>query len=72
MLTRKVAYAVLLAGVLASPTVVMAQTADTDTTTADDRNDAEWGWVGLVGLLGLLGLRRRDRVDVATPRRTTS
>jgi MYXO-CTERM domain-containing protein len=72
MLTRKVACAVLLAGILAAPTIVMAQTADTNTTTADDRDDAEWGWVGLVGLLGLLGLRRRDRVDVATTRRTTT
>ena len=32
------------------------------TTTADDRDDVDWGWLGLIGLAGLAGLmRRRDR-----------
>ena len=31
-------------------------------TTADDRDDMDWGWIGLLGLAGLAGLmgRRRD------------
>ena len=39
-------------------------------TTADDRDDVDWGWLGLIGLAGLAGLMgRRDR-DV--PVRTTT
>ena len=31
-------------------------------TTADDRDDVDWGWLGLIGLAGLAGLMgRRDR-----------
>ncbi len=67
--------ALLLAGVIASPALVSAQTNPTangdrdatgvaDTTTDIDRNDHDdYGWVGLLGLAGLLGLRRRERAD---------
>jgi hypothetical protein len=38
-------------------------------TTADDRDEMDWGWIGLLGLAGLAGLMgtRRD-----TPARTTT
>ena len=41
-------------------------------TTADDRDDMDWGWLGLIGLAGLAGLRglrdRNDRVRTTTTR----
>jgi len=66
--------ALVLAGVIASPALVNAQTnpaanGDRDATTVPgsmdtDRNDdGDYGWVGLLGLAGLLGLRRRERAD---------
>ena len=67
--------ALVLAGVIASPALVNAQTnptangdrdADrvTDTALTTDRDDhADFGWLGLLGLAGLLGLRRRERAD---------
>ena len=30
-------------------------------TTADDRDDMDWGWIGLLGLAGLAGLMGRGR-----------
>lgn len=48
------------------------------TTTTDDRNNFDWGWLGLIGLLGLAGLtgRRRDEEptryrDPNTPQATS-
>ncbi|MEH2176752.1 WGxxGxxG family protein [Nostoc sp.] len=37
------------------------------TTTNDDRNDFDWGWLGLLGLFGLGGLagKKNDRESVA-------
>ncbi|MEH1828542.1 MAG: WGxxGxxG family protein [Nostoc sp.] len=37
------------------------------TTTTDDRNDFDWGWLGLLGLFGLGGLaaKKNDRESVA-------
>ena len=66
--------ALVLAGVIASPELVNAQTnptangdrdADrvTETPVTTDRNDPDFGWLGLLGLAGLLGLRRRERVE---------
>ena len=66
--------ALALAGVIASPALVNAQTnptanGDRDATAVTgsmdtDRNDnRDYGWVGLLGLAGLLGLRRRERAD---------
>jgi MYXO-CTERM domain-containing protein len=68
----KIASAVVLAAVLAAPTVVMAQASPGDPQTADNDDGGEWGWVGLLGLLGLLGLRRRDSVDVTARRSATT
>ena len=60
--------ALMLAGMIASPALVYAQTNPTvdpavvDTTTVDDRDDhSNWGWLGLLGLAGLLGLKRPQR-----------
>ena len=72
MRTRIIASALVLAGVLAQPTLVSAQV---DSPTPDmraDRDDgADWGWLGLLGLVGLLGLRRRESTDVRVTPRTT-
>ena len=70
MRTRILASTLVLAGVLAQPTLATAQV---DSPTADMRADrdegTEWGLLGLLGLAGLLGLRRRERTDVrVTPR----
>jgi MYXO-CTERM domain-containing protein len=65
--------ALVLAGLTASPALVLAQanpaaTDDQDTTavtdnraTMDRHEDRDnWGWLGLLGLAGLLGLKRRE------------
>ena len=61
----------LLAAVLALPTIASAQV---DSPTPDmraDRDDRDGlGWLGLLGLVGLFGLRRRDRT-IATDVRAT-
>ena len=61
----RIASALVMAGVLAAPTLVFSQTDPTtqpDTVAVADRDDQmEWGWLGLLGLAGLLGLRRRER-----------
>ncbi|WP_017652583.1 WGxxGxxG family protein [Fortiea contorta] len=36
------------------------------TTTYDNRNDFDWGWLGLIGLLGLAGLTARKHNDEPT------
>ena len=65
MRIRIIASTILLASVLAHPSLVYSQTdpvtsADTDATLdGDDRG--EWGWLGLLGLAGLLGRRGRER-----------
>ncbi|MCC5618571.1 WGxxGxxG-CTERM domain-containing protein [Nostoc sp. CHAB 5836] len=45
------------------------------TTTTDDRNDFDWGWLGLIGLLGLAGLAGKKQAttyrDPNTPSATT-
>ena len=61
-----VASTLVLAGLIASPALLYAQSDPTsgsrDTTTLTDRdNDSKWGWLGLLGLAGLLGLKRSDR-----------
>ncbi len=65
MRLRIIASTVVLAGVLAHPALVYAQTdpaTSADTVAAADREDrGEWGWLGLFGLAGLLGLRGRER-----------
>ncbi|MDF5735888.1 MULTISPECIES: WGxxGxxG family protein [unclassified Nostoc] len=33
----------------------------TTTSTSDDRNDFDWGWLGLIGLAGLAGLGGKKR-----------
>ena len=67
--------ALVLAGVIASPTLLYAQadpTSADDTTMVTDRDDdgRDWGWVGLLGLAGLLGLRRRERHETREQVRT--
>jgi MYXO-CTERM domain-containing protein len=60
-----IASALVLAGVLAQPTLVSAQVDSPTTETRADRDDGDgWGWLGLLGLAGLLGLKRRERTDV--------
>jgi len=55
----------LLAGVLAYPTIASAQVDSPATEAREVRDDkSEWGLLGLLGLAGLLGLRRRGRDDV--------
>lgn len=61
-----VASTLVLAGLIASPTLLYAQADPSsdgrDTTTFTDRdNSSRWGWLGLLGLVGLLGLKRSDR-----------
>lgn len=70
MHARTLGPVLILAGVLAQPTVVSAQVDSPTNDMREDRNDGgEWGWIGLLGLIGLVGLRRRDRNDVrVTPR----
>lgn len=52
----------LLAAVLAQPTLVSAQVDSPTTDTRADRDDRDGlGWLGLLGLVGLFGLRGRDR-----------
>ena len=74
MRTRILASTLLLAGVLAQPTLASAQVDSPTTDMRADRDDdsGKWGWLGLLGLVGLAGLRRRDRddVDVRRPTRT--
>ncbi|MEH2459300.1 WGxxGxxG family protein [Nostoc sp.] len=36
------------------------------TTTSDERNDFNWGWLGLIGLAGLAGLAGKKRDDEPT------
>ena len=73
MRTRILASTLVLAGVLAQPTLVSAQVDSPTTDVRADRDDGtEWGWLGLLGLAGLLGLRRRDNTNVGvTPRTAT-
>lgn len=70
MRTRILASTLVLAGVLAQPTLATAQVeSPTADMRADRDEDTEWGLLGLLGLAGLLGLRRRERTDVrVTPR----
>jgi len=75
MRTRAITAAVLLAGILAQPTLVSAQdNSPAPVTRADHDKDDNWGWLGLLGLAGLLGLRGRERTDVTVNRnpRTTA
>ena len=67
--------ALVLAGVIASPTLVHAQanpTSGDDTTMVTDRDHdgGDWGWLGLFGLAGLLGLKRRYREGMRDQVRT--
>ena len=65
MRSKILASALVLAGVLAQPTLVSAQVDSPRTGVRADRDDSDnWGWLGLLGLAGLLGLRRRERTDV--------
>jgi MYXO-CTERM domain-containing protein len=55
----------ILAGVLAQPTIASAQVDAPTANARDDRDDGgNMGWLGLLGLVGLLGLRGRDRKNV--------
>lgn len=68
---RILASSLILAGVLAQPTLVLAQVDSPTTDMRADRDDgADWGWLGLLGLAGLLGLRRRDRIERTDVRST--
>ena len=61
---RLLALSLVLASVLAQPTLVSAQVDSPTTDVRAERDDgADWGWLGLLGLAGLLGLRRRDRIE---------
>ena len=75
MRARILAPLLILAGVLAQPTLVSAQVDSPTTDMRADRDDGfDLGWFGLLGLAGLLGLRGRDRKivdDVGVTRRTT-
>jgi len=74
MRTQILASTLVLAGVLAQPTLATAQVDSPTTDMRADRDDdsGKWGLLGLLGLVGLAGLRRRDRNDVSvrTPRTT--
>ena len=71
MRTRILASTLVLAGVLATPTLATAQVDSPTTDMRADRDDGtEWGLLGLLGLAGLLGLRRRERTDVRVAPRT--
>ena len=74
MRTQILASTLILAGVLAQPTLATAQVDSPTTDMRADRDDdrGKWGWLGLLGLVGLAGLRRRDRNDVSVraPRTT--
>jgi hypothetical protein len=62
---RTLAPLLILASILAQPTIASAQA---DSPTADARGDRDdgdnLGWLGLLGLAGLFGLRGRDRKNV--------
>jgi MYXO-CTERM domain-containing protein len=63
---RNLAPLLILAGVLAQPTIASAQVDAPTADTRDDRDDdaGNMGWLGLLGLVGLLGLRGRERKNV--------
>lgn len=42
------------------------------TTTTDDRNGFDWGWLGLLGLAGLAGLAGKKRENESTAYRDPS
>ena len=44
----------------------------TTTTTTDDRNGFDWGWLGLLGLAGLAGLAGKKRENEPTAYRDPS
>ena len=73
MRTRTFAPLLILASVLAQPTISSAQVDAPTADARDDRDDGgDMGWLGLLGLAGLFGLRGRDRKnvdDVSTTRR---
>ena len=61
----------LLSAGLAIPAAAQgdAGTGSAGTTTSDNDDDGfNPGWLGLIGLAGLAGLRRRDHVDTSTRR----
>lgn len=71
MRSRELFSALMLAGILAQPTLASAQDNTPSVTTRTDRDDNDqWGWLGLIGLAGLLGLRRRDHVETRVNPRT--
>ncbi|MBW4613930.1 MAG: WGxxGxxG-CTERM domain-containing protein [Desmonostoc vinosum HA7617-LM4] len=69
--TKAISTGVLTLSMAILPLTVSAQAQTTTqprtdtvprTTTYNERNDFDWGWLGLIGLLGLAGLagKRRD------------
>ncbi|HWM27497.1 MAG TPA: WGxxGxxG family protein [Woeseiaceae bacterium] len=64
MRARNLAPLLILAAVLAQPTIASAQVDSPTADARDDRDGGNLGWLGLLGLAGLFGLRGRDRKNV--------
>lgn len=70
-ITKAISAGILTLGMAIFPLTVPVQAQvntspgvdNTPTTTTNDRNDFDWGWLGLLGLIGLAGLAGKKRND---------